>query len=124
MPVCTSKTAKCRYKEEEDAKEDQICSQCADHVDEAQHSHPDQEEGEGRIESDRAQSIGSSTGCAIGAPCVVEWYQSAGEGQPECTKTAEDDAWEGVADQPLLKISISTGWRGASCIPRRPIQGS
>ena len=41
--------------------------------------------------------------CGICAPCVVERLKSGSEAEPESSERAEDDEWEGVANDPLQK---------------------
>lgn len=86
MPVCTSKTSECWNECSEDAEEHNIRPQGADHVDEAQDAHPEQEEGKAGVEFGLSESFRNDTGCRIETIGIVEWRKSAGEAEPEGTE--------------------------------------
>ena len=96
LPEEAGKTAECRHEEGEDGEENDVGSERANHVDEAQDSHIQLEIGEGCREGwvGRARSWISRI---IGDRGIVERRESCGECQPEGAKRAENHERECVA---------------------------
>ena len=96
LPEIAGETAKCGHEEGEDHEEDDVGSERADHVDEAQNSHVQLEVGESRSESWVGRA-GSWISRIICDRCIVEWRESCGESQPEGAERAENHERECVA---------------------------
>lgn len=83
---------------------------------------------ESRIEAHCRQAF-CRVGKRIRSICtgsVVRWHQSEAEREPEGAERAEDDEWEGVANNPLGWVSIFFPLPSCSadCLPRQLSQGS
>lgn len=105
MPVGGGEEAEGGDEQAEDADEDEVGAQRADGVDEAEHGHEDEEEGPGRIECGRLETcrrvVGVGGEVAVGAGLRLE---GQAESDPEGAEGGEDDAGEGVAEDPLEEV--------------------
>lgn len=125
VPVRSRETGKRRDEKREDEEEDDVGTEGADHVDEAENAHPEEEEAwvialacvPGTLLSGmrhtkcrvpacclRAHYITSS----ISSSRVIEGSQSCAEDEPEGAEGVEDHTGEGIADDPLRKGFVST----------------
>lgn len=117
MPVCAREAAERGDQEAEDADEDEVGAERADGVDQAQHAHEDEEEGPGGVEADRVEAAGrvARVGGVV-AECAGLGLEGEAEGDPEGAEGAEDDAGEGVAEDPLwLRWSARAQLLGGVC---------
>lgn len=102
----------CWDEREEDQDEDKVGPEGADHVDQAEDSHPQEEEAECIVERRRIETSATSgslrcsrnsiVGSVVGI-CAVEWLEGRAERSPERTKGAKDDHGESVANDELRR---------------------
>lgn len=88
------------HKEEEDEEENDVRADRYDEVDEAEDTHVDLEERERALKD----WISCGSGWVRWQVCdrgIVVWCKRCSEGQPESTECAENDEWEGVAQDEL-----------------------
>lgn len=104
VPVPRRQAAVHRAEGHEDEHEDDVGAQAADQVDERQHPHPEQEEGE-RGQEDRVGEARGRVGRGVGAKRVVARRQRRPEGEPEPSVRGEDDEGEGVAKHEFEQAS-------------------
>lgn len=92
------KAAERGHQDQKDAEEDQVRSDRAHQVDQAQHAHETKEEGEARLEN---RTLGTTSagfaGKGIGGESIELLRQGRAVGAPESRERGEDDETEGVS---------------------------
>jgi hypothetical protein len=88
---------------ESSVAEEHTRSNGSDEIDEAEHTHVYQEEGEGLGEGRALERLRESlTGRGrVEFVDTVEWLERSAECEPESAESAEDNRWEGVSENEL-----------------------